>query len=209
VGKVDLADILELSVEDRITLVQRVWDSVAADPDAVPLTPEQRAEIERRLDDYERYPSDGVSRDDAVVSRDPEIHSGDLVFAGTRVPVQNLIDYLKGGYTLEQFLGAFPTVERWQVEAFLELSPGAVGQLLASPADDLESAALALPPTERARLADRLLASLAEDGVLEDAWAEEIRRRLEGYRSGQIGSVPAIQVIGEVRARLAARRHPS
>ena len=61
-----------------------------------------------------------------VVSRDPEIHSGDLVFAGTRVPVDNLIDYLKGGHTVGQFLEAFPTVERWQVEAFLDLSPEAI-----------------------------------------------------------------------------------
>jgi uncharacterized protein (DUF433 family) len=64
-----------------------------------------------------------------VVSRDPEIHSGDLVFAGTRVPVDNLIDYLKSGHTLEQFIAAFPTVERWQVEAFLDLSPDAIEQL--------------------------------------------------------------------------------
>jgi uncharacterized protein (DUF433 family) len=58
-----------------------------------------------------------------VVTRDPEIHSGDLVFTGTRVPVDNLIDYLKGGYTLEEFVNSFPTVERWQVEGFLDLLP--------------------------------------------------------------------------------------
>jgi len=65
VGKVDLADILDLSVEDRITLAQRIWDSVAADPGAVPLTPEQRAELERRLEDHERDPSDVVGWDEA------------------------------------------------------------------------------------------------------------------------------------------------
>jgi len=64
-----------------------------------------------------------------VVSRDPEVHSGDLVFAGTRVPVDNLVDYLKGGYTIEQFVDAFPTVQRWQVEAFLDLSPDAIEHL--------------------------------------------------------------------------------
>jgi uncharacterized protein (DUF433 family) len=42
-----------------------------------------------------------------VVSRDPEIHSGDLVLAGTRVPVDNLIVHLKSGRTLEQFIAAF------------------------------------------------------------------------------------------------------
>jgi putative addiction module component (TIGR02574 family) len=65
VGKVDLADILDLSVEDRITLAQRIWDSVAADPGAVRLTPEQRAEIERRLEDHERDPDDVVGWDEA------------------------------------------------------------------------------------------------------------------------------------------------
>jgi uncharacterized protein (DUF433 family) len=67
-----------------------------------------------------------------VVSRDPEVHSGDLVFAGTRVPVDALIDYLKGGESVDQFLADFPTVERWQVEAFLDSSPSAVDQLRAN-----------------------------------------------------------------------------
>jgi uncharacterized protein (DUF433 family) len=47
-----------------------------------------------------------------VVSQDPEIHSGDLVFSGTRVPVDTLVDYLKGEYSIGEFLEAFPTVER-------------------------------------------------------------------------------------------------
>lgn len=61
-----------------------------------------------------------------VVSRDPEVHSGDLVFAGTRVPVDTLVDYLKRGHSIHDFLEGFPSVERWQVEAFLELSPEGV-----------------------------------------------------------------------------------
>jgi putative addiction module component (TIGR02574 family) len=65
VGKVDLTDILDLSVEDRITLAQRIWDSVAVDPGAVPLTPEQRAELVRRLDEFEREPDDVVGWDEA------------------------------------------------------------------------------------------------------------------------------------------------
>lgn len=67
-----------------------------------------------------------------VVSRDPEIHSGDLVFAGTRVPVDALIDYLKAGESVDEFLTDFPTVERWQVEAFLDSSPAGVEQLRAN-----------------------------------------------------------------------------
>jgi putative addiction module component (TIGR02574 family) len=45
-------------VEDRITLAQRIWDSVSADPASVPLTDEQRAELLRRLEDHERNPRD-------------------------------------------------------------------------------------------------------------------------------------------------------
>ncbi len=55
-----------------------------------------------------------------IVSRDPEVVSGALVFAGTRVPVQILIDYLKAGETLDRFLDGFPTVSREQAEAVLE-----------------------------------------------------------------------------------------
>jgi len=64
-----------------------------------------------------------------VVSRDPEIHSGDLVFTATRVPVEALIDYLKSDHSVEDFLKDFPTVGRWQVEAFLELSSDGIEQL--------------------------------------------------------------------------------
>lgn len=57
---------------------------------------------------------------DKIVARDPSVVSGALVFAGTRVPVQILIDYLKAGETLERFLDGFPTVTREQAQAFLE-----------------------------------------------------------------------------------------
>jgi uncharacterized protein (DUF433 family) len=65
-------------------------------------------------------------RSAAVVSRNPEVHSGDLVFAGTRVPVSVLLDYVKGGSTVEEFLEGHPTVERWQVEALLDLGLEAI-----------------------------------------------------------------------------------
>ena len=45
---------------------------------------------------------------------------GTPVFAGTRVPVQTLLDYLEGGETIDDFLEGFPTVKREQVIAFLE-----------------------------------------------------------------------------------------
>ncbi|QIN84392.1 DUF433 domain-containing protein [Rubrobacter tropicus] len=46
--------------------------------------------------------------------------SGELVFSGTRVEVKTLVDYLKGGHTLDDFLEGFPTVSREQAEAYLE-----------------------------------------------------------------------------------------
>lgn len=56
----------------------------------------------------------------SVVTSTPEILSGAPVFAGTRVPVQALIDCLEGGETIDDFLEGFPTVKREQVVAFLE-----------------------------------------------------------------------------------------
>jgi len=55
-----------------------------------------------------------------LVSRDPEIMSGALCFTGTRVPVQNLFDYLEGSSSLEDFLEDFPSVSREVAVAILE-----------------------------------------------------------------------------------------
>jgi uncharacterized protein (DUF433 family) len=55
-----------------------------------------------------------------IVTSSPDILSGTPVFAGTRVPVQALVDYLEGGETIDDFLAGFPTVKREQVVAFLE-----------------------------------------------------------------------------------------
>ena len=51
---------------------------------------------------------------------DPELMSGAPCFAGTRVPIQNLMDYLEGGDSIDEFLEDFPTVSRQQVISFLE-----------------------------------------------------------------------------------------
>ncbi len=56
----------------------------------------------------------------AIISSDPEIMGGAPVFAGTRVPVQTLLDYLEGGETVDDFLEGFPSVSRAQVVSFLE-----------------------------------------------------------------------------------------
>ena len=55
-----------------------------------------------------------------LIRRDPEILGGTPVFAGTRVPVQNLFDCLEAGDSLDVFLEAFPSVSREQVVAVLE-----------------------------------------------------------------------------------------
>ncbi len=55
-----------------------------------------------------------------VVHSDPEIMGGTPVFVGTRVPLQNLIDYLEGGESIEDFLDGFPSVKRGQVIAVIE-----------------------------------------------------------------------------------------
>ncbi|AUB82654.1 DUF433 domain-containing protein [Candidatus Thiodictyon syntrophicum] len=56
----------------------------------------------------------------ALINRDPEIMSGALCFTGTRVPVQNLFDYLEGRSSLEDFLEDFPSVSRETAIAVLE-----------------------------------------------------------------------------------------
>jgi putative addiction module component (TIGR02574 family) len=47
----------QMSVEDRLTLIGEIWDSIAATPDRIPLTEEQRQELDRRLAAYKADPS--------------------------------------------------------------------------------------------------------------------------------------------------------
>jgi len=63
-----------------------------------------------------------VSTMPRVVHSDPEILGGTPVFLGTRVPVQNLIDYLEAGDTIDKFLASFPSVSRGQAIGALELA---------------------------------------------------------------------------------------
>ena len=55
-----------------------------------------------------------------LVTIDPEIMSGEPVFTGTRVPVKSLINHLREGDTMENFLEGFPSVKRDQAVALLE-----------------------------------------------------------------------------------------
>lgn len=59
-SKISIPELLELSVEERIQLVEDLWDSIAADPEAIPLTELQRREIERRRAEHEKDPSSVV-----------------------------------------------------------------------------------------------------------------------------------------------------
>ena len=61
-------DITRMSAQERLDLLDRLWDSLAAEPDAVPVTPEQRAELDRRLDDMERQPAAGLAWDDVLAA---------------------------------------------------------------------------------------------------------------------------------------------
>lgn len=56
----------------------------------------------------------------SVVSKRPDVMGGAAVFAGTRVPVQTLMDCLEAGESIDDFLEGFPSVTREQVIAFLE-----------------------------------------------------------------------------------------
>jgi uncharacterized protein (DUF433 family) len=61
-----------------------------------------------------------------IILSDPEVQGGTVVFAGTRVPLKNLIDYLEAGDSLEEFLEDFPSVTRDQAVAALELAKEAL-----------------------------------------------------------------------------------
>ncbi len=56
----------------------------------------------------------------SVIEINPEIMGGATVFRGTRVPVQNLFDYIEGGESLGEFLDDFPSVSRDQAIRLLE-----------------------------------------------------------------------------------------
>jgi uncharacterized protein (DUF433 family) len=77
-------------------------------------------QVDARYDD--RAMTDMSNIRQQVVHSDPEILGGMPVFVGTRVPVKNLLDYLKAGDSLEEFLTDFPTVTREQAEAAIQLA---------------------------------------------------------------------------------------
>ena len=69
-------------------------------------------------------------RKEDVVSRNPKVMNGALVFSGTRVPVEILIQHLAAGDSLEDFLEGFLSVSRARAVAYLEMTPEAVDALI-------------------------------------------------------------------------------
>jgi uncharacterized protein (DUF433 family) len=57
-----------------------------------------------------------------LISQSKDILSGTPVFAGTRVPIRSLFDHLEAGHSIDDFLEGFPSVQRDQVIALLEMS---------------------------------------------------------------------------------------
>lgn len=56
---ITLDEVLQLPVPERIRIVEAIWDSIADTPEAVELTDEQKAELDRRLENLEKTPSAG------------------------------------------------------------------------------------------------------------------------------------------------------
>jgi uncharacterized protein (DUF433 family) len=61
-----------------------------------------------------------IHMEEPIITASPDVMGGTPVFAKTRVPVQTLLDYLKAGESIDDFLEGFPTVTKEQVVAFLE-----------------------------------------------------------------------------------------
>ncbi len=60
----ELSEILQLSIAERIQLAEDIWDSVAAFPEAIPLSDAQKDELDRRLQAYAQNPNEGISWDE-------------------------------------------------------------------------------------------------------------------------------------------------
>jgi uncharacterized protein (DUF433 family) len=62
-----------------------------------------------------------MTRRTSPIHSDPDVLGGTVVFTGTRVPVDTLLDYLKGGESIKDFLDAFPSVTEAQARGVLDL----------------------------------------------------------------------------------------
>jgi putative addiction module component (TIGR02574 family) len=78
--------------------------------------------------------------------------------------------------------------------------------MINSSLEDIEAAALQLPPSDRAHLAERLLVSLDEDDEILAAWVEEAERRADAYERGEMEAIDFDEAIAQARARISNRR---
>ncbi len=76
--------------------------------------------------------------------------------------------------------------------------------MINSPLEDIEAAALKLPPADRAHLAERLLISLDEDDEIMAAWVEEAERRADAFDRGEIGTIDFDESLARLKAKFSA-----
>ena len=86
-----------------------------------------------------------------IVHSDPEILGGTPVFVGTRVPLRNLIDYLEGGHSLNEFLDDFPSVSRDQPIVAPGCSPRTVLENFGTGGSQIGQLVARKPKLQRAR----------------------------------------------------------
>jgi putative addiction module component (TIGR02574 family) len=60
-ARITVDQLLDMPLAERVELAQAIWESIARNPESVPLTEAQREELDRRLDEYERNPNEGSS----------------------------------------------------------------------------------------------------------------------------------------------------
>lgn len=59
-GRIELSTVLEMSISERLRLVEAIWDSIADHPDALPLSDAEREELDRRWAEYVKDPTAGA-----------------------------------------------------------------------------------------------------------------------------------------------------
>ena len=77
------------------------------------------------------------------------------------------------------------------------------GETMSALVEDLEAQVLGLPPEDRARLLERLIASFEPRSKAQEAWMQLALRRQAEIRSGKVAMVPGDEALARVRARLA------
>ena len=101
----------------------------------------------------------------STISQDPDVLGGELVFAGTRVPVRSLFDHLECGDSIEHFLEGFPSVRPGQVMAVLE---------------DMEDLAVV-----QSRRSEPTIAHDDVVAMLKDAWNAKIPTEPQRWKSAK------------------------